>query len=213
MEQAELQHPSPRKVLSDRTIYRSHSMPITPGPLNICDFGAAKLGDKHDGDVMPGVYRAPEIIMGLEWDSKIDIWSVGVMVRLSLSLLEDIALTAQRPGRKYADSLAWRVTQIWDLFEGGRLFRAVKNGHLNDELHLAEMVSLMGPPPKEFLQRSEKCREYWDEKGNFVSPYYYLADHLPLTRILRYYHRPLDCGDTNSRPVLRDAHYAAGGQG
>ena len=50
MEQAELQHPSPRKVLSDRTIYRSHPMPITPGPLNICDFGAAKLGDgKHDG--------------------------------------------------------------------------------------------------------------------------------------------------------------------
>ena len=82
MEQAELQHPSPRKVLSDRTIYCSHPMPITPGPLNICDFGAAKLGDdKHDGDVMPGVYRAPEIIMGLEWDSKIDIWSVGVMVR------------------------------------------------------------------------------------------------------------------------------------
>jgi hypothetical protein len=58
-------------------------MPITPGPLNICDFGAARLGDdKHDGDVMPGVYRAPEIIMGLEWDSKIVIWSVGVMVRV-----------------------------------------------------------------------------------------------------------------------------------
>lgn len=82
MEQAELDHPSPRKVLSDRTIYLSQLMPITPGPLNICDFGAAKLGDKHTEDVMPGVYRAPEIIMGLEWDSKIDIWSVGVMVRL-----------------------------------------------------------------------------------------------------------------------------------
>lgn len=55
-------------------------MPITYGPLVICDFGAARIGDKHAGDVMPGLYRAPEIILGMEWDSKIDIWSVGVMV-------------------------------------------------------------------------------------------------------------------------------------
>lgn len=40
--------------------------------------------------------------------------------------------------------------QIWDLFEDGRLFRAVKDGRLSDELHLAEMVALMGPPPKAF---------------------------------------------------------------
>ncbi|KAK2011788.1 hypothetical protein LZ32DRAFT_533350, partial [Colletotrichum eremochloae] len=30
-------------------------------------------------DVMPGVYKAPEIIISQRWDSKIDIWSVGVM--------------------------------------------------------------------------------------------------------------------------------------
>lgn len=58
-----------------------------------------------------------------------------------------------------------RLWQIWDLFEGKRLFRAVKNGHLDDELHLAEMVSLMGPPPRELLWRSEKSRRYWDEEG------------------------------------------------
>ncbi|EEU37263.1 uncharacterized protein NECHADRAFT_92250 [Fusarium vanettenii 77-13-4] len=136
-----LDNPSPRKVLTDRTIYLSYRMPITSDPLVISDFGAAVLGQpgqKHTGDVMPGVYRAPEIILGLEWDSKIDIWSVGVM--------------------------------IWDLFEGGRLFRAEKDGHLNDELHLAEMVSLLGPPPKEFLKRSDKCRLYWDaEEGKCIS--------------------------------------------
>lgn len=59
-------------------------MPLTYGAPVICDFGAARMGDgKHHGDVMPGVYRAPEIIMGMEWDSKIDIWSVGVMVCLA----------------------------------------------------------------------------------------------------------------------------------
>ncbi|KAF2453036.1 protein kinase, partial [Lineolata rhizophorae] len=137
IEQDELEHPSARKILPDRTIYCSCPMPITSGPPVICNFGAAKMGGKHTGDVMPGVYRAPEIIMGMEWDSKIDIWSVGVM--------------------------------IWDLFEGGRLFRAVKDGHLNDEQHLAEMVSLMGHPPRSFLERSETSRRYWDAEGNWIA--------------------------------------------
>ncbi|KAF2621538.1 kinase-like protein [Macroventuria anomochaeta] len=112
IEQAELEHPSPRKILSDHTIYCSRAIPITNGLPVICDFGAARVGEKHAGDVMPGVYRASEIIMGMGWTSKIDIWSVGVM---------DHNL----------------------------------DGHLKDEQHLAEMVSLMGLPPRSLLERSE----------------------------------------------------------
>ncbi|KAJ4386535.1 hypothetical protein N0V93_009432 [Gnomoniopsis smithogilvyi] len=140
IEQKELQTPSPRKVLDDRVIHLSYTMPITHGAPVITDFGAARLGDpgqKHRGDVMPGVYRAPEVILGMEWDSKIDIWSVGVMV--------------------------------WDLFEGGRLFRAVRDGHLNDEQHLAEMVSLMGQPSKAFLERSVNSRKFWDSEGKWIA--------------------------------------------
>jgi hypothetical protein len=55
--------------------------------------------------------------------------------------------------------------QIWDLFEGTRLFRAEKDGHLNVEQHLAEMASLMGPPPREFLEGSKEWRKYWDGEG------------------------------------------------
>lgn len=58
IEKAELDHPFPRKVLPDRTIYRSHSMPITNGLPVIYDFGAARIGEELVGDVMPGVYRA-----------------------------------------------------------------------------------------------------------------------------------------------------------
>lgn len=29
--------------------------------------------------------------------------------------------------------------------------------------HLAQMVSLMGPSPRDSLQRSEKCAEFWDD--------------------------------------------------
>ena len=85
VEKAELANPSPRKLLADRTIYLSYAMPTSYNPPVITDFGAARLGDpgqKYTGDVMPGVFRAPEIIAGMEWDSKVDIWSVGVMVRI-----------------------------------------------------------------------------------------------------------------------------------
>lgn len=57
--------------------------------------------------------------------------------------------------------------KAWDLVEGYRLFFAKKKGTLDDEQHLAEMVSLMGPPPLEFLQRSQKCQRYWDAQGIF----------------------------------------------
>ena len=96
VERAELGNPSPRKVLEDRTIYLSYRMPITSDPLVISDFGAAVLGQpgqKHTGDVMPGVYRAPEIILGLEWNSKIDVWVVGVMVYRDRSLCHPASLT------------------------------------------------------------------------------------------------------------------------
>lgn len=60
-------------------------MPSTYDPPVIADFGAARLGEpdqKHSGDIMPGVFRAPEVIAGMEWDYRVDIWSVGVMVRV-----------------------------------------------------------------------------------------------------------------------------------
>ena len=91
IEELELATPSPRKALSDRSIYLSYQLPITHGAPVITDYGAARLGEpgeKHSGDVMPGVYRAPEIIMGADWDSKIDMWSLGVMVRRCSVLME-----------------------------------------------------------------------------------------------------------------------------
>jgi serine/threonine-protein kinase SRPK3 len=54
---------------------------------------------------------------------------------------------------------------MWGLLEGGHLFFAKRNRILDDEQHLAEMVSLLGPPPLEFLKRSEKCYQYWDSQG------------------------------------------------
>jgi serine/threonine protein kinase len=84
IEKSERDSPLPRKLLEDRVIYTSHEMPLTYGAPVISDFGAPRLEEpeqKHHGDVMPGVYRAPEVIAGMRWDSEIDVWSVGLMVR------------------------------------------------------------------------------------------------------------------------------------
>lgn len=56
---------------------------------------------------------------------------------------------------------------MWDLFEGGSLLFAKKNGILDDEQN-GEMVSLLGPPPPEFLKRSKKCLEYWDKQSTYL---------------------------------------------
>ncbi|KAL3450420.1 kinase-like domain-containing protein [Aspergillus insuetus] len=136
IEEDEVVWPIARKVLSDRTIYFSRPISNSTKPPVLSNFGQARIGEEAQrGDIMPGIYRAPEVILGMEWDCKVDVWSVGTM--------------------------------IWDMVEGGNLFFAKKYRILNDEQHLAEMVSLMGPPPPEFLQRSEKCRQFWDDQGTW----------------------------------------------
>ncbi|KAI6818515.1 hypothetical protein KC350_g10294 [Hortaea werneckii] len=60
-------------------------------------------------------------------------------------------------------------SKIWNLLEDGNLFRPFEDGLLDDELHFAQMVSLMGPPPKQFVERSDRCRRYWDSEGNWIA--------------------------------------------
>ena len=83
--QMEKERPSPRKVLPDRVIYNSYRFPdaqCVPPPI-IADFGEARMGEpgqKFRGRIMPDFYRAPEVILRMEWDFKVDMWSVGLMV-------------------------------------------------------------------------------------------------------------------------------------
>ena len=82
IEQGKLERPIARKVLSDRTIYNSRPMPFSAGQPVLCDLGEARAGtQKHRGDIMPGIYRAPEVILGMDWDSQVDIWAIGGMGR------------------------------------------------------------------------------------------------------------------------------------
>ncbi|CAI7631859.1 unnamed protein product [Penicillium palitans] len=75
--------------------------------------------------IQPNYYRAPEVVLGYGWDFSADIWNFGVLV--------------------------------WNIIEGTELFTQVEdaNGRYDPKSHLAEMIALLGPPPKEVIERAD----------------------------------------------------------
>ena len=81
--------PSPCKVLCDRKIYQSRKLNSQDFGIPIlCDLGGARyLGlNTQDDHRECRQNLAPEVLFGMDWDYKVDIWMVGMLVTLSLSL-------------------------------------------------------------------------------------------------------------------------------
>ncbi|OOF97048.1 hypothetical protein ASPCADRAFT_514091 [Aspergillus carbonarius ITEM 5010] len=134
---------------SGRTIYRCHN---DFGTLNareiknmipkIADFGLAIRLNKPSAQngmvgeqlgiypIQPDHYRAPEVILGCGWDFKADIWNFGVLV--------------------------------WNILGSKALFQQIHdiNNHYNAKSHLAEMITLLGPPPRAFLAKSKTISQH-----------------------------------------------------
>ncbi|KAK2779961.1 hypothetical protein FQN53_001147 [Emmonsiellopsis sp. PD_33] len=145
------QQPMQCKVVgnSAQTIYRCHN---DFGPLDwrkiknmvpkIADFGLAARLDKpssQDGmvgeqlgiyPIQPDYFRAPEVILGCGWDFKADIWNFSVL--------------------------------LWNIFGSKELFKQVldTNGQYNAKSHLAEIIALLGPPPRELLAKSKAMSKH-----------------------------------------------------
>lgn len=81
-EEDEANSPAPRKIAGDRTIYLSRSLPLSVSKPIICDLGEARMirPEKYYDDIMPNIYRAPEVILNMGWDEKVDSWNIGMMV-------------------------------------------------------------------------------------------------------------------------------------
>ncbi|KAJ5562376.1 hypothetical protein N7535_003171 [Penicillium sp. DV-2018c] len=143
----EVRQPSPRKKIDEsRTIYLSRQFrrPFRGKSFGLpilCDFGEARIGKTHESGpfVQPNIYRSPEIIFEMAWGSAVDIWNLGSL--------------------------------IWDLFEGDHLFGDIfnNNGHYEPFKHLALMVALIGPPPAEFVRRSETTAQCFDQNGAWIA--------------------------------------------
>lgn len=82
-------------MVNDRTIYLSRPLSLNFGPPVLCDLGEARFGDEeHQDDIMPDVYRAPEVILGMKWSYQVDIWSIAMVVR---TLQPNIFFFVQEP--------------------------------------------------------------------------------------------------------------------
>ncbi|TPX13086.1 uncharacterized protein E0L32_006512 [Thyridium curvatum] len=152
-EEQELVDPSPRKIVHDRVVYLSRElqMPKNWAAPVLCDFGSAVVGNQeHTEDVQPDIYRAPEVILEAPWSYQIDIWNTGCM--------------------------------IWDLFEGGHLFTGYDPEHqtYRSRAHLAEMIALLGSPPKTLLRSAKSSQKFFSESGDFRADIP-LPDHVSLS--------------------------------
>ena len=67
-----------------------------------------------------------------------------------------------------------RSRQVWDIFENKHMFHAMDEQKKPSSInHIAEMISVVGPPPKEFLRRCGDASRFFDSQGKFSPSYDY----------------------------------------
>lgn len=142
---AEMDEPSPRKEVGQgHYIYSSRSiaMPDSLGYTVLCDLGSATPGDQENtADAQPDAYRAPEMMLEIPWSYPVDIWNVGCMV--------------------------WDLCQVGTT--GGHLFEYTdpQTDKYRSKEHLASIISLLGPPPPELVERCTVKSKFFNKDGQF----------------------------------------------
>lgn len=93
--------PSPvkRKDEKSRSQSRLRLTPLEGVRVKIADLGNACWTDKHfTNDIQTRQYRAPEVILGMRYDTSCDIWSAACMI---FELLTGDFLFAPHSGKRY----------------------------------------------------------------------------------------------------------------
>ncbi|KAJ7726753.1 kinase-like protein [Mycena metata] len=85
----------------DYVVEMAVSQPLPPptleqassGSFMIADFGSAQIiADQVTSHITPETLRAPEVIMRRPWDSKVDIWTFGCLVRRPVPLFTSVLI-------------------------------------------------------------------------------------------------------------------------
>lgn len=138
----------------NQATWSSNAMRFWPGSLWI-----ELLLWGYSAIYIPGTWG--NIAIALEWEGGyLECWSIGRY----LSLVNLIPSTNPK----------WQ--QTWDIFQQGHLFYGRdSNKSPSDAYHLAEMVAIMGLPPKEMVQNSEYATTFFDAQGMYLS---WLSGHI-----------------------------------
>ncbi|CAF3554544.1 unnamed protein product [Fusarium graminearum] len=59
------------------------------------------------------------------------------------------------------------MSDVWDIFEGNQLFHGIDPEHheYRRRAHLAEIVALLGPPPKGLLAHGKLSNKFFSDDG------------------------------------------------
>ena len=153
---AERTEPSPRKFVDEsRTIYTSRPLEygdVMTFPI-LSDLGTCMFGQEKYEQVIQAVpYRSPEVILRMTWNCSVDIWNLGVLVSRAFFLVSVVIGVKLIPP---AD-----LPQLWELLFAEHLF-----GSNSEQDSLAMMITYLGPPPPEWLERSQVRERYFDDHG------------------------------------------------
>ncbi|KAJ5781203.1 hypothetical protein N7457_006363 [Penicillium paradoxum] len=116
--------------------------------ITLGDWGVSSWIDRHlSENIQPVALRSPEVLIKAPWDASTDWWNLGCI--------------------------------LLELFRAVRMFSGLvpPDGHYEVRQHLAEIVNLFGPFPKDLLERGDEklIRDLFDEDGM-------IKDSLPMDR-------------------------------
>jgi serine/threonine-protein kinase SRPK3 len=102
------------------------------------DWGVSSWATKHlTENIQPVALRAPEVLIKAPWDATVDWWNLGAL--------------------------------LLELYPAVRMFsgRVPPDGYYEPRAHIAEIVDLFGPFPKELLEKGDQniVRDIFDYEG------------------------------------------------
>ncbi|KAL9063125.1 MAG: hypothetical protein Q9157_008402 [Trypethelium eluteriae] len=107
--------------------------------VRLTDFGTSSWSNRHLTEwIQPQMLRAPEVIVGAPWDHRVDIWNLG--------------------------TLTWELTEGKVLFDG----TATPGAPYTPEAHLAQIMSVLGKLPEPLLQKGNRAKQFFNDKGDLL---------------------------------------------
>lgn len=100
-------------------------------------------------DMMPGLYKAPEVILRMKWNYKGDIWSMAMVVRKNYSYpfySRSVRCSSHRNFLRRSGTVLLEPL----CFKGQS-----HDGTFSGRIHIAEMVAIKDPPPAN-LEREQQ---------------------------------------------------------